>query len=281
VVVGSTRQRAIAISVRYLLLIGGAVVMVLPFAYMLSTSFKPHQYLFEFPPKFIPSHPTLSNYSGAWSSNSFGHYFFNSLIVASLTTAISIVVSSMMAYAFARFRFPGQRVLFWLLLLGLMVPPMMLLIPQFLLARQLHLIDSRTGLVVFYVASTLALNTFLLRGFIEEIPTELEEAMVVDGAGPWKRYVRLILPLSRPALATVGIFSFLASWDEYVWALTIINDPNKRTLPIAIALYQGQHLTDWGLVFAASAIAVGPVILVFALFQRQFVSGLASGALKA
>jgi len=269
------------ISVRYLLLIAGAVIMVLPFAYMLSTSFKPHAYLFEFPPKFIPSHPTVANYSGAWSSNSFGHYFFNSLIVACLTTVISMFLSSMMAYSFARFRFLGQRLLFWLLLLGLMVPPMMLLIPQFLLARQLHLIDSRTGLVVFYIASTLALNTFLLRGFIEEIPIELEEAMVVDGASPCKRYLRLILSLSRPALATVGIFSFLASWDEYVWALTIINDPNKRTLPIAIALFQGQHLTDWGLVFAASAITVGPVILVFALFQRQFVSGLASGALKA
>jgi multiple sugar transport system permease protein len=134
--------------------------------------------------------------------------------------------------------------------------------------------------VVFYVGSTLALNTFLLRGFFESIPRELEEAMIVDGASAWERYFRLVMPLSRPALATVAIFSFLASWDEFVWALTIINDPSKRTLPIAIALFQGEHSTSWGLVFAASAIAVAPVLAVFLAAQRQFVSGLTSGAVK-
>ena len=157
---------------------------------------------------------------------------------------------------------------------------MMLLIPQYLLANQLHLIDSLIGLIVFYVATNLAFNTFLLRGFFEEIPWELEEAMIMDGAGPFRRFFRLILPLSRPALATVSIFTFLACWDEYVWALTIINDPSKRTLPIAISIFQGQHLTNWGLVFAASTITIIPVILVFAIFQRQFVRGLTADALK-
>jgi ABC-type glycerol-3-phosphate transport system permease component len=156
----------------------------------------------------------------------------------------------------------------------------MLLIPQFLLAKKLMLLNSLWGLIVFYAGGNLALNTFLLRSFFRDIPRELEEAMVVDGAGPWTRYRRLILPLSRPALATVGIFTFLASWDEFTWALTIIADPSKRTLPIAIALFQGQHATSWGLVFAASVIAVLPVILIFVVFQRQFVSGLATGALK-
>jgi multiple sugar transport system permease protein len=156
-----------------------------------------------------------------------------------------------------------------------------LIIPQFLLAKNLGMLDSLTGLVFFYTGGTVALNTFLLRSFFQDIPRELEEAMVVDGAGPWTRYRKLILPLSRPALATVAIFSFLASWDEFVWALTVINDPDKRTLPIAIALFQGQHSTSWGLVFAASVIAVVPVIAIFVAFQRQFVSGLASGALKA
>jgi ABC-type glycerol-3-phosphate transport system permease component len=185
-----------------------------------------------------------------------------------------------MAYAFARFSFPGKRVLFSLLLLGLMVPTIMLLIPQFLLAKKLMLLDSLLGLVVFYTGGNLALNTFLLRSFFQEIPRELEEAMVVDGAGPWLRFWQLIIPLSRPALATVGIFTFLASWDEFAWALTIISDPGKRTLPIAIALFQGQHATSWGLVFAASVIAILPVIAIFLFFQRHFVSGLATGALK-
>ena len=280
-ITGSRTRRRQVLALRYVLLIAGAVLMVVPFLYLLSTSFKPHVLLFEIPPQFIPHHATLDNYHQAWSSNSFGRYFANSVFVSVVSTALSVLLSSMMAYAFARFDFVGQRLMFWLLLLGLMVPGMMLLIPQFLLAKQLHMIDSLTGLIVFYVATTLALNTFLLRGFFEEIPWALEEAMIVDGASAWRRYRQLILPLSRPALATVSIFSFLASWDEYVWALTIINDPNKRTLPIAISLFQGQHLTDWGLVFAASAIAIVPVIAVFAIFQRQLISGLSSGALKA
>jgi multiple sugar transport system permease protein len=275
----SVARRRRSLSTRYILLISGALIMVVPFLYLLSTSLKPHILLFEIPPQFIPKHATTTNYLQVWSSNSFGRYFANSVFVAVASTAISVLLSSMMAYGFARFDFPGQKIMFWLLLIGLMVPGMMLLIPQFLLANTLHLTDSLAGLVVFYVASTLALNTFLLRGFFEEIPWALEEAMIVDGAGAWRRYRQLIMPLSRPALATVSIFSFLASWDEYVWALTIINDPNKRTLPIAISLFQGQHLTDWGLVFAASAIAIVPVILVFAIFQRQFISGLSSGAL--
>jgi multiple sugar transport system permease protein len=157
---------------------------------------------------------------------------------------------------------------------------MMLIIPQFILAKYLHLLDSLTGLVVFYVASTVALNTFLLRGFFEAIPVELEQAMEVDGANAFTRYWRLIIPLAKPALATASIFTFLASWDEYTWALTFITDPQKRTLPLAIALFQGQNSTLWGLVFAASMIALVPMIIVFLVFQRYFVQGLTSGALK-
>ena len=280
-VIGSIRQARAVIGVRLALLAAGAVVMLIPFAYMLATSFKPNSLVLELPPQFIPHHATTSNYTQAWTSNQFGRYFLNSVLVAAATTVAAVLLSSMMAFSFARFVFPGRKLLFGLLLVGLMVPTMMLLIPQFLLAKQLLLLDSLWGLIVFYTGGNLALNTFLLRSFFQDIPNELEEAMVVDGAGPWSRFWRLILPLSRPALATVAIFTFLGSWDEFVWALTIINDPNKRTLPIAIALFQGQHSTSWGLVFAASMIAIVPVIAIFVTFQRQFVSGIASGALKA
>jgi multiple sugar transport system permease protein len=280
-VVGSVRRERTVLGARLTILILGVVVMIIPFAYMLATSLKHNQLVLQLPPQFVPHHPTFSNYRSAWSSNQFGRYFVNSVIVAIATTFFAVLLSSMMAYSFARFRFPGRGLLFGLLLIGLMVPTMMLLIPQFLLARQIHALNSLWGLVFFYTAMNLALNTFLLRSFFMDIPHELEEAMVVDGAGPWTRYWRLVLPLSRPALATVGIFTFLASWDEFVWALTVIDDPGKRTLPIAIALFQGQHTTHWELVFAASVIAIVPVIAIFALFQRQFVSGLAAGALKA
>jgi multiple sugar transport system permease protein len=279
-VAGSAFRARTVLTSRLALLSLGATVMVLPFAYMVSTSLKPDRLTLEVPPRLLPTHPTTANYTGAWASNDFGRYFVNSLVVALATTALTVLLASMMAFAFARFEFPGRRILFGLLLLGLMVPTIMLLIPQFLLAKQLMLIDSLPGLVVFYAGGNLALNAFLLRSFFQDIPRELEEAMVVDGAGPWSRYWRLILPLSRPALATVAIFTFLASWDEFTWALTTISDPSKRTLPIAIALFQGQHATSWGLVFAASVIAVLPVVMIFVIFQRQFVSGLTSGALK-
>jgi multiple sugar transport system permease protein len=279
-VAGSDVRVRALLGVRIALLALGALVMVLPFAYMVSTSFKPDRLTLEIPPRFFPSHPTTANYVGAWTSNDFGRYFANSVVVAVATTALTILLSSMMAFALSRFQFPGRRILFVLLLLGLMVPTVMLLIPQFVLAKNLMLLDSLWGLVIFYSGGNLALATFLLHSFFQDIPKELEEAMVVDGAGPWQRYWRLIMPLSRPALATVGIFTFLASWDEFTWALTSISDPSKRTLPLAIALFQGQHATSWGLVFAASAIAVLPVIAIFVIFQRQFVSGLTSGALK-
>jgi multiple sugar transport system permease protein len=265
---------------RYTVLAVGAFIMVLPFLYMLSTSFKSQTYVLTIPPQFIPHPATVSNYTNALSGYDFGRYFLNSLIVAVCTTAISLLLSSMMAFAFARFSFPGREALYRLLLLGLMIPAMMLIIPQFVLAKYLGLLDSLAGLVVFYVGGSLSLNTFLLRGFFAAIPGELEQAMLVDGAGAWTRYRRLILPLARPALATATIFTFLASWDEFAWSLTIINTPAKETLPLAISLLQGQNSTLWGLVFAASIVAVVPVIVVFLVFQRHFVQGLTSGAVK-
>jgi multiple sugar transport system permease protein len=273
------RRQARAVA-RYLVLTAGAIVMVLPFLYMLSTSFKSQAYVLTVPPQFVPHPATVGNYTEAMTSDGFGRYFLNSVVVAIATTALSLLLSSMMAYAFARFPLPGKEILFKILLLGLMVPAMMLIIPQFVLAKYLGLLDSLAGLVVFYVGGSLSLNTFLLRGFFAAIPAELEQAMQMDGAGPWTRYWRLILPLAKPALATATIFTFLASWDEFAWSLTIINTPDKRTLPLAIALFQGQNSTLWGLVFAASVVAVVPVIVVFLVFQRYFVQGLTSGAVK-
>lgn len=272
--------RNLATTFRYTALIVGALIMVTPFIYMVSTSFKAQAYVLTFPPQFIPDPATTDNYVQAVTTQRFGLYFLNSIIVSVVATTASVLVSSMMAYAFARFRFPGRELIFRILLLGLIVPAMMLIIPQFILAKHLELLDSLLGLIVFYTAGTLALNTFLLRGFFESIPWELDHAMQVDGAGAWTRYWRLALPLAKPALATATIFTFLSCWDEFAWALTIINSPEHLTLPVAIQLFQGQNATQWGLVFAASLIAVIPVIIVFLVFQRYFVQGLTAGAVK-
>lgn len=265
---------------RYVALIVGALVMITPFLYMVSTSFKAQAYVLTFPPQFIPDPATIDNYVQALTTRNFGLYFLNSIIVSVIATAASVLVSSMMAYAFARFRFPGRELIFRILLLGLIVPAMMLIIPQFILAKHFGVLDSLLGLIIFYTAGTLALNTFLLRGFFESIPWELDQAMQVDGANAWTRYWRLALPLAKPALATATIFTFLSCWDEFAWALTIINTPEHLTLPVAIQLFQGQNATQWGLVFAASLIAVIPVIIVFLVFQRYFVQGLTAGAVK-
>lgn len=279
-IAGSRRRRATVAAVRYALLIGCALVLALPFAFMVSTSLKPHTLLLEYPPRLVPSDPTLDNYVQAWGANSFGRYFLNSSMVAVATTAGTVLLASMMAYGFARFRFPGRGVLFAAVVVGLTIPTMLLIIPQFLLAKNLGLLNSLPGLVPFYVGTQIAFSTFLLRAFFEQIPAELDEAMLIDGAGPWRRYWDLAVPLSKPALATCAIFTFLGSWDEFVWALTVINDVSQRTLPIGIALFRGQHGTSWGLVFAASVIAVVPVVIVYVLFQRQLVAGLTNGALK-
>ncbi len=258
----------------------GALVMITPFLYMVSTSFKAQQYVLKVPPQFVPDPATLSNYERVLVRGDFGQYFLNSLMVAVTATALSVLLSAMMAYGFARYRFRGREWLFRILLLGLMIPALMLIVPQFVLAKWLGLIDTLWGLIVFYVAGNLALNTFLLRGFFEALPQELDDAMQIDGASDWRRFTGLALPLARPALATATIFTFLATWDEYAWALTSITSPENKTLPIAIALLQGPRGTQWGLVFAASIIAILPVIAVFLIFQRHFVQGLTAGAVK-
>jgi ABC-type glycerol-3-phosphate transport system permease component len=265
---------------RYVALIVGAFVMVAPFIYMVSASFQSQAYVLTIPPQFIPNPATTQNYSQAVGTENFLLYFANSLIVAVISTAGSVLLSSMMAYAFARFSFPAKEAIFRLLLVGLTIPAVMLLIPQFILAKNLHLLDSLGGLIFFYVAGSLSLNTFLMRSFFASIPGELDSAMQVDGANAWTRYWRLALPLARPALAVATIFTFLNSWDEYPIALTMITNSDVATLPLAIATFQGQHATQWGLVFAASLIAVIPVLVVFIAFQRYFVQGLTSGAVK-
>ena len=278
-VTGSRRtQRSQVLT--YLLLLAGLVIVAVPFLYMVSTSLKPQAYTFEYPPRLIPREVTLNNYVQALTKDRFGLYFLNSLFVAVTSTALTVLVSALLAYAFARLEFPGREPLFYILLLGMMIPPVMLIIPQFLIAKRLHLLNSLWGLIVVYVAMNLSMQTFLLRGFFEDIPQELEDAVLIDGGSRWTIFWHIVLPLSRPGLAVVAIFTFLYSWDEFPWAHVAIKETSKRTLPIAIALFQNQHLTQWGQVFAASIVALIPVITVFVIFQRHFIRGIATSGLK-
>jgi multiple sugar transport system permease protein len=258
----------------------GGLATIFPFIYMISTSLKGPVYVFELPPRLIPSSPTLRNFTSAWTSNNFERYFLNSLGVTVVTTLLVVWLASMMAFAFARFEFMLKKPLYYLVIFFMIIPAMSLIVPQFILAARLKQVDQLSGLVLLYVAQNIPLSTFLLRGFLELIPKEIEEAALIDGASAWDVYWRILLPLSKPALATSAIFASLGAWDEYVWAFTIINSPEKRTLPVGIAAFHGVHLSDWGLVFAASLIAVVPVIALFVALQKYFIKGITTGAIK-
>lgn len=256
----------------------GALISSIPFLYMVGTALKSHAFVLD--PTFWTTEPTLANFARAWGQAGFGRAFVNSVLVASAATVLGVTLSSMLAFAIARFSFPGRSLLYYGILLTLTMPALVLIIPQFVLAKNLGLLNSLTGLIVVYSASAIAFNVFLLRGFFEEIPAEVFEAARIDGAGVWQLYRHIGLPLARPALATVVIFTFLGAWDEFTWAITSLNDATLYTLPIALRFFQRSHGTEWGLVFAGATIAVVPVVLVFLVFQRHFVAGLTFGGSK-
>lgn len=258
----------------------GAVISIIPFIYMISTALKGPVYVFEIPPRIIPEHPTLQNFISAWTSNQFGLYFLNSVAVTLISVAGIVLLAAMMAYAFARFDFFGKKFLYGLVIFFMTMPAMSLIVPQFILATEFKVTDSIVGLVALYIAQNIPFAVFLLRGFLEEVPKEIEEAARIDGASAWSTFWQITLPLCKPALATSAIIAFLGAWDEFTWASTIINTPSKRTLPVAIATFQGVHTTNWGLVFAASLIAIVPVLIIFIALQKYFIKGMTAGAVK-
>lgn len=263
----------------YVLVIAGAFIMVIPLLYMLSTSFLQHAFVFQIPPEFIPRHPTFENYIAAWQGNNLGQAFFNSVIVAVCATILNIGLAASLAFAFARYEFPGRNVLFYGMLATMTVPSLVLVIPQFVLASHLHLTNSRLGLILIYAAG-MGFSVYLLRSYFEDLPQELFDAAAIDGCGVLRMLWYIALPLARPALAAATIFAFEGNWDEFTLALTLNNDQSLFTLPVAIQQFYSNHGTDWGVVFAATTIAMVPIVIIFVLFQRQFVSGISAGALK-
>jgi ABC-type glycerol-3-phosphate transport system permease component len=274
------RSRLIFRIFSYLILLVGLGIVAVPLWYMVSTAFKPQTMVFELPPQLWPNPSTLNNFIRAVTTDHFGLYFWNSVKVTLVSTSLTVLISSMLAFAFARLKFPGKELLFYILLLGMMVPPVMLIIPQFIVSHKLGLYNNLWGLILVYVTMNIAMQTFLLRGVFEDVPRDLEEAAMIDGGSPFTIFTKIVLPLSGPGLAVVVINSFLYSWEEYSWANVNIGDSLNRTLPIGIALFQTEHLTEWGQVFAASLIALIPVVIVFILFQRYFVQGISTTGIK-
>lgn len=265
---------------RYVLLSAGAVVMVLPFAYMVGTALSPERWVMPYPPTIWPENATLDNFVRALTEAGLQRYALNSLVVAAVAVLLTLIVSSLSAFAFARLEFPLKEVIFGFYLVTMMIPDLIALLPKFQVLRDLGLTNSWWGLWAVYVSNAVAFNTFLLRSFFSRIPRELEDATRIDGGGVWTFFWRVLLPLSKPALATVAVFAFLGAWDDFWWARLLIQDPELRTLPIGIQLFFNSHATQWTTIFAATTLAALPEIAIFVALQRYFVNGTFSSAIR-
>ncbi|MET0414950.1 MAG: carbohydrate ABC transporter permease [Actinoplanes sp.] len=273
-----TRDRVARVSL-YTVLGAGLLVVVGPFLWMALASVKPEAEIRRVPPTWLPETWTLDNFRELFTRLDFPLYFANSALVAVLTTAGNLLFCSLLGYALAKLPFPGRRALFLVVLGMLMVPGMVLFVPQFVLVSNLGLANSYAGLVLPFLAGPF--GVFLMRQFLSTIPDDLIEAARVDGAGEWRIFFRIVLPLCRPALATLGILTFLASWNNFLWPLVVATTEDKYTLPVALALYSvGQNRTDFGLLLAGAVVVVLPVLVVFLILQRHFMRGIATTGLK-
>ena len=269
--------------IRYLLLAAGTVIFTLPMMYMISTSLRPNGALYEYPPRFFPRWEalTLENYDYILHQSKFYLNFLNSVTVSVTTIALAALVGSAMAFVLGKFQSKLTRVLFVFIIITMIIPGTTMIVPQFELATRMGMVNRLWGLIPFYVAWVIPFSTFMIKGFMENIPGEIMEAAWIDGADVWTVYRKIAMPLSAPAIASVSIFNFLTAWEEYPWANTVINDNAKRTLPIAIAGFFGQHqFTQWGYVFAMSVLTLIPVVVIFILCQKFFVQGLTAGGVK-
>lgn len=256
----------------------GALIFIMPLFFMLSGAFKPVSEIVRVPPTFLPQAPTLDSFRTVLFDAPYFTWYRNSLVVAIATTALCLATSSLGGYIFAKFEFPLKGPIFAAILATMMIPFPVLLIPNYLIANKLGLLNSLWALILPGVVS--AFGVFLIRQFVAGIPNDLIEAARLDGASEWSIFARIVVPLVRPALAALGVFTFLASWNDYLWPLVAINDLEKSTIPLALSYFSNSHATRFDLVMAAAAMAVIPVLIVFLIFQRHIVKALVLAGMK-
>lgn len=264
----------------HLILIIGAIIMVVPFLWMLVTSLESTAQAFSVPPSFIPNPFLWDNYPQSFNALPFNLAYINSAIVAVSVTAFQLITCSMAAYAFARIQFPGREIIFFVFLATMMIPFQLTIIPIFLTMKQFGLLDTLLSLIL-PPALFSAFGVFLLRQFILGLPYELEEAAIVDGANRWTIFWQIILPLLRAPLAALGIFTFIGQWNDFFRPLIMLNTPSNFTVPLMLNQFRGQYATEWTLVMAGSVIAVLPLLIVYILAQRHIIRGIAMTGLKA
>jgi multiple sugar transport system permease protein len=262
----------------FLLALTGGVLLLAPIGWMLSTSLKPLDQVFALPVQWIPSPRRWDNYPAAWGRFTFGRYFLNSLLVSAAVTLLNVLVAGFAGYSLAKYRFFGRRALFLLILSTLMLPIEVLMVPTFLIVHDLGWLNTYEGLVVPVAAD--AFGVFLMRQYMLRLPDHLIEAARIDGAGELGTYVRVALPLSWPALLTLGLFTWRETWDAFVWPFLIVTEDRLRTIPLGLQRFQEQYVATYNELMAISALAMLPLLLLFFLFQRRFVRELALAGVK-
>ena len=254
------------------------LLFLFPFIWSISTSLKPMSDLFSVTPSLIPSEVRWQNYADVFDSAPFLRFYLNTIFVALVRTAGQVFLASLAGFAFAQLRFPGRDLLFFLLLAGLMVPDQVLIVPRFIVMRELGWLDTYQGLIIPLMFS--AFGAFLLRQYFLGIPKDFHEAAKLEGANPFQVYKDIYLPLARPAMAAFGFLSLLFSWNEFLWALTVTQSADKQVLSVGIALFQGQYFTNNAILLAAANMATFPLLIAFLFFQKQLVEGITLSGLK-
>lgn len=263
----------------YIALSIGGLLWVLPFFWMVLGSVKTQSEIFANPPTWWPALPTMENFTRWFSELDFGSYFSNSLVVALLTVAGNLLFCSMVGYALAKMEFGGKRLLFAAVMVTLMVPGVVTFVPLFVIVANMGILNTIAALVLPFL--TAPLGVFLMRQFMLEIPDSLLEAARIDGASELRIFVQIVLPMCGPALATLGILTFLGSWNNFLWPLVASQSQDMYTLPVALSLYStGQFATDFGTLLAGSVLIITPILLLFVFLQRYFVQGLATTGIK-
>lgn len=272
-------SRYISKTIAYILLIVGSIICLIPFLWMLSASFKDPAFIFSEPVQWIPKPWLWSNYVTAFERMPFALYTWNTLEITFFSVIGLIFSSSFVAFGFARMRFPGRDVLFIILLATMMLPPQVTMIPVFRIFSSIGWYDTFLPLIVpsffgapFYI--------FLLRQYLMTIPHEMDEAARIDGANTWQVYSKVLLPQMKPALATVGIFSFMGSWNDFLGPLIYLDSPEKRTLALGLYAFQGQYSVDWNYLMAASAVVMLPLLIIFIVGQKYFIQGVVVSGVK-
>ena len=265
-------------SLLYVLLTLGLGVVVTPFGWAVLSSFKPEREIRRNPPTFLPSHATLGGYRELFDRLDLVTVFANSVVVAVIVVVANMLFCSMVAYALTKLPFRFGGVVFGLIMMQMMVPAIVLVVPQFIVVANLGVVNTLFGIVLPYLV--MPLGIFLMRQFMAEVPDDLVHAARIDGAGEFRIFFRVVLPLCKPPLATLSLITFLASWNNFLWPAIVAQSQDKYTLPVALAIFANQEATHYGLLLAGAVVVVTPVVILFLALQRFFVEGIASTGIK-